>query len=252
MNGVISQGITDELLIAAARFLTASRERCHAEKRLLTPNPPASPREISDISGFVLVASCEGRDILTTDEYPFDVEGEWKNAKTLEPGQQLLTHDGRKVTIESVEKTDEVVQVYNFKVADFHTYFVGSPDWGFDVWVHNSKPCNSADAAFQDAQKAMRDADKSLDPHDLEFYGGDGVVYVVPGVGTPSGLPYVGSTDDLIARAKGAADGRDRTLAVQIGAYPIGDRTARRLAEQNAINDFGGIGFLDNLRNEIK
>jgi hypothetical protein len=28
--------------------------------------------------------------------------------------------------------------VYNLRVADFHTYFVGSSLWGFDVWVHNA------------------------------------------------------------------------------------------------------------------
>ncbi len=27
--------------------------------------------------------------------------------------------------------------VYNLSVADYHTYFVGSPDWGFSVWAHN-------------------------------------------------------------------------------------------------------------------
>ena len=28
--------------------------------------------------------------------------------------------------------------VYNFEVADHHTYYVGSPAWGFDVLVHNA------------------------------------------------------------------------------------------------------------------
>jgi hypothetical protein len=30
-----------------------------------------------------------------------------------------------------------VVTVYNLRVADFHTYFVGSEDWGFSAWAHN-------------------------------------------------------------------------------------------------------------------
>ncbi len=33
-----------------------------------------------------------------------------------------------------------VAPVYNFQVSDFHTYYVGSPAWGFDVWVHNNNP----------------------------------------------------------------------------------------------------------------
>jgi hypothetical protein len=28
--------------------------------------------------------------------------------------------------------------VYNLRVADHHTYFVGDEGWGFDVWVHNA------------------------------------------------------------------------------------------------------------------
>src|SRR5262249_8149112 len=28
--------------------------------------------------------------------------------------------------------------VYNLRIADFHTYFVGSEEWSFSVWAHNS------------------------------------------------------------------------------------------------------------------
>jgi hypothetical protein len=27
--------------------------------------------------------------------------------------------------------------VYNLRVSDYHTYFVGCLDWGFSVWAHN-------------------------------------------------------------------------------------------------------------------
>jgi len=27
--------------------------------------------------------------------------------------------------------------VYNFRIADYHTYFVGCDEWGFSVWAHN-------------------------------------------------------------------------------------------------------------------
>jgi hypothetical protein len=36
-----------------------------------------------------------------------------------------------------VVKTGRVAVVYNFEVADFHTYFVGCDEWGFSVWAHN-------------------------------------------------------------------------------------------------------------------
>ena len=31
--------------------------------------------------------------------------------------------------------------VYNLRVADWHTYFVGCGEWGFSVWAHNLNPC---------------------------------------------------------------------------------------------------------------
>jgi hypothetical protein len=82
--------------------------------------------------------------------------------------------------------------------------------------------------------------------------GGEGVVYEVPGSGTPSRKPYVGTADHLEKRAQTARDGRDRSHAQEIGRYPRGDRDARRGAEQQGIDERGGIGNLDNRRNEIR
>jgi len=28
--------------------------------------------------------------------------------------------------------------VYNITVAEWHTYFVGAPEWGFSAWAHNA------------------------------------------------------------------------------------------------------------------
>ena len=41
--------------------------------------------------------------------------------------------------VTAVELTGTPAQVYNFRSADHHTYFVGDDDWGFSVWVHNAK-----------------------------------------------------------------------------------------------------------------
>jgi len=78
-----------------------------------------------------------------------------------------------------------------------------------------------------------------------------GVIYRVPGSATPSGKPYIGRSDDLASRTTNARDGRDRTQAEVIDTYPRGDREAARRAEQQAINDNGGVPNLDNKRNEI-
>jgi A nuclease of the HNH/ENDO VII superfamily with conserved LHH/Pretoxin HINT domain len=45
---------------------------------------------------------------------------------------------GELLEVESNESTGESATVYNFRVADHHTYFVGTPAWGFGVWVHNT------------------------------------------------------------------------------------------------------------------
>lgn len=79
----------------------------------------------------------------------------------------------------------------------------------------------------------------------------EGVIYRVDGSKTESGKPYIGSANDLEKRAKNANDGRDRTDAEEVGKFPIGDKNARRKAEQIAINENGGVANLDNKRNEI-
>ena len=79
----------------------------------------------------------------------------------------------------------------------------------------------------------------------------EGCVYCVEGDKTSSGKPYVGRSDNFPQRQRDSSDGRDRTDAEIVDTYPKGDRDAGRAAEQKAINDRGGVGQLDNRRNEI-
>jgi hypothetical protein len=50
-------------------------------------------------------------------------------------GDKLQQSDGNTLTIDNINivKHDEKVKVYNFTVADFHTYFVSE----LGIWVHN-------------------------------------------------------------------------------------------------------------------
>jgi hypothetical protein len=78
--------------------------------------------------------------IETTDNHPFWVEGKgWLLADELQAGDKLQKADGSNLTIDKVEfvKLDKPVTVYNFTVADYHTYYV--TDLG--IWVHNTN-CN--------------------------------------------------------------------------------------------------------------
>jgi hypothetical protein len=59
-------------------------------------------------------------------------------AGELQVGDQLVSSQGVLVPIESISNLNEITTVYNLRVADHHTYFVGGDLWGWDVWVHNA------------------------------------------------------------------------------------------------------------------
>jgi hypothetical protein len=87
----------------------------------------------------VLALQVQGRVIRTTSEHPFYVCGRgWVSACYLCAGDLLASHDGQAIAVERVAETREVATVYNVRVADYHTYFVGSREWGFSVWAHNA------------------------------------------------------------------------------------------------------------------
>ncbi|GEM_PF-2572599 len=54
-------------------------------------------------------------------------------------GDLLVIGQGTLIPIESITSLDEITTVYNLRVADHHTYFVGGALWGWDVWVHNAR-----------------------------------------------------------------------------------------------------------------
>jgi hypothetical protein len=90
-------------------------------------------------TGKILVLRLRGQAIRTTAEHPFWVKDRgWLPAGELREGDLLSSHDGQWVAVEEVEDTGEYETVYNLRVAEYHTYFVGSPEWGFSVWAHNT------------------------------------------------------------------------------------------------------------------
>jgi len=83
----------------------------------------------------------ERETLKVTSEHPLMTSGGWVEAGQLEPGQIVIARD-RWVRVVEVITTGETATVYNFEVADFHTYFVG--DSG--VWAHNTN-CGGAGAS---------------------------------------------------------------------------------------------------------
>ena len=55
-------------------------------------------------------------------------------AKNLVEGDVLTTSKGKELAIDKIKVKKEHHTVYNFKVKDFHTYFVSN----LGIWTHNS------------------------------------------------------------------------------------------------------------------
>ena len=69
----------------------------------------------------------------------------WLACNRLKVGDRLLSESGAWVTVEEVEDTGIWATVYNLRVADHHTYFVGdAEEWGFSVWRTTSTPATEA------------------------------------------------------------------------------------------------------------
>ncbi len=86
----------------------------------------------------ILDLRVRGQLIRATTEHPFYVVGKgWVACSKLNSGDRLVGTDGHETMVEEVIDNGEFESVYNLRVAENHTYFVGSKSWGFDIWVHN-------------------------------------------------------------------------------------------------------------------
>jgi hypothetical protein len=107
---------------------------------------PQGPLELKRVEEkFVRTAAVmelvvNGQTIKTTAEHPFYVPAQERfvPAGELQVGDLLVSSLGTLIPIESITSLNEITTVYNLRVADYHTYFVGGALWGWDVWVHNA------------------------------------------------------------------------------------------------------------------
>ncbi len=133
-------------------------------------NDPEGPLELREIeecfdrTGRIFHLHVGGQVIRTTDEHPFWVDGKgWVKTIELEAGDLLIGRDGDCVEVEEVFDTGQYETVYNFRVAEHHTYFVGGDEWGFTVWAHNS-PCviRRYDARFNSQPPVLNKLGQSI------------------------------------------------------------------------------------------
>ncbi len=80
-----------------------------------------------------------GEEIISTVDHPYYVKGKgFMSAELLWIGAELMDNNGNTLIVEQIFREtldNETVKVYNFKVEDYHTYFVGNNC----VLVHNSE-----------------------------------------------------------------------------------------------------------------
>ena len=127
------------------------------------PNGPVEWRRVEAVfvnRAAVVYVRVQGQRIGTTAPHGFGVEERgWVPAGDLRAGDVLRSHDGQRPRVEAVSEPGEVVPVYNLKVEGYHTYFVGCPEWGFSVWVHNGDgdDCPPGKQASQDKDSNRKD-----------------------------------------------------------------------------------------------
>jgi len=63
----------------------------------------------------------------------------WTPAGEQQSGDQLASLDGPWLAVDSLTDSGLLTTVYNFRVSNDHTYFVGTDEWGFSVWAHNAE-----------------------------------------------------------------------------------------------------------------
>jgi len=77
----------------------------------------------------------------------------WVLAWSLRSGDVIHTLEGEAVRVDAVEDRGEVVRVYNFRVRELQTYFVGGDDWGFAIWSHNTNGHEAGSTTLTQAQQ---------------------------------------------------------------------------------------------------
>ncbi len=109
-----------------------------ASRSEFDPNGPVEYKEVQEVFvrlGALVNLHVAGQIIETTAEHPFYAFGRgWVEAWALQIGDLLIARDGELIPVRGVAPSGALESVYNWRVADYHTYFVGGDDWGFSVW----------------------------------------------------------------------------------------------------------------------
>jgi RHS repeat-associated protein len=148
VNGLksVTTKVTSRCFEAGTEILTAEGNKNIEDVQVgdwvLSENPVTGEIEYKQVTdtffrqaGQLVDLYVDGQKISTTGEHSFwTPDRGWVEAKDLVTGSLVMTKDGRVVNIDEVETRSGDFTVYNFKVDDFHTYFVSA----VGLLVHNS------------------------------------------------------------------------------------------------------------------
>jgi len=127
-----------------------------------------------------------GERIISTSDHPYYVKGKgFINAEALWIGAELLDNTGKTICVEQIYREtldNESEKVYNFKVDEFHTYYVGS----CCVLVHNADYANRTPK--QGVIKEVKNKDGSMTY--TKKIGGKEVSVTYSKEGYPDFSPY--------------------------------------------------------------
>jgi hypothetical protein len=89
---------------------------------------------------FIWEIDIGGKTIRTTAEHPLYREGDgWTAVNLLRIGDRVKCESDIYSTISAIRDSNDRITVYNCRVADDHTYFVGENNDGTAVWAHNAR-----------------------------------------------------------------------------------------------------------------
>ena len=217
-------------------------EAAVGQGRLVTGKFEHSSAEVIDL--FVDGVS---EPIGTTSNHPFWSEDrrDFVQAGKLGIGERLRLRNGSTPVVTAAVPRSHSVPVFNLEVDGEHVYYVAANG----LLVHNSyEDDDEINDAFKTADGEWIEDEELARRSDMNVRGlGD--IYLLDGEvnATPTGEPYVGSTDDLDWRDATSTDGRDRWNAPVIDRYMEGDWVERYNKERWWVEFFG----LENLDNKI-
>lgn len=149
VSGLVTGGLTSRACFVAGTSVASAAglvaiENVQAGDKVWSEDPDTGTKELKEVvrtfvneTDKLVHVTIEGETIDCTPEHPFysPVKG-WTEAIQLRTGDILCTVNGDYVVVEQVqhEILETPVQVFNFEVSDFHTYFVGT----VPVLVHNT------------------------------------------------------------------------------------------------------------------